>query len=79
MLESRKSYGYGGSSTISKSAQHKWEVSYRCSDGGFGTVGYVPLFDKYEDAESFGEKFKTENSWVTEIIIRNPSKIFSNY
>lgn len=79
MLESRKSYGYGGTSTISKESLNKWEVSYRCDDGGFGTIGYVPFFAKYEDAISFGEKFKSEHPWVTEIIIRHPSRIFSNY
>ena len=79
MLESRRSYGYGGTSTLPKQSLNKWEVCYRCDDGGFGIIGYVPLFTSYEDAVAFGEKFKSERSYVTEIIIRHPSKIFSNY
>lgn len=79
MLESRASYGWSRSTGVtSKDTLKKYQVCYRTDDGGFGEIGYQ-LFDTKEQATTFGEKFRNENSWVTEIIIRHPSKIYSNY
>ena len=79
MLESRRSYGWGSTSTLSKTSLQKWQVCYKTLDGEFGIVGYVPLFTDYKAAEAFGEKFKAEHSYVVKIIIRHPSKCVSNY
>ena len=57
----------------------KWQVAYRTDDGGFGIVGYVPLFDRKKDAERFAKQYKAEHSYVTEIIIQHPSKMYSSY
>ena len=79
-LESRRSYGWSmKAGRLNKDEQKKWEVAYRTDSGSFGICGYAGLFAKHEDAEKFGEKFKAENSWCTEIIIRHPSACYSNY
>lgn len=80
-LESRNAYGWSGNSTGYRSAkeQAKWQVGYRTKDGGFGIVGYVCPFSRKEDAEAFGEKYKAEHDYVTEIIIQHPSKCYSAY
>lgn len=72
-------HGIGMTGHRSKADLAKWQVAYKCKDGGFGIVGYVPLFKNRADAVAFGERFKEEHSYVTEIIIQHPSKIYSTY
>ena len=57
----------------------KWQVAYRTKSGSFGIVGYVPLFKSKKDAEQFGEQFKAQHGYVTEIIVQHPSKMYSSY
>lgn len=80
-LESRNAYGWSGQSVGYRSAKElaKWQVAYRTASGGFGIVGWVCLFVRKEDAVAFGEKFKAEHDYVTEIIIQHPSKCYSAY
>ena len=80
MMESRRSYGWAtGRGVLSKKDQQKWQVAYRCHDGGFGIIGWRPLFESREEAEEFGRQFKAENDYVKEIIVRHPDKTYSNY
>ena len=72
-------HGIGMYAKRSAADLKKWQVAYRCKDGGFGIVGYVCLFKTRKEAEEFGEKFKAEHSYVSEIIIQHPSKIYSTY
>ena len=78
MLESRNSYGWGGTSSLSSDQVEKWQVAYRSEYGNYGEIGYK-LFDTYEQAEAFAAEFKAKTSWVKDTIIKHPSKIFSNY
>ena len=80
MLESRRSYGYGGSRSgvNSKDTLKKYQVCYRSIYGSFGEIGYK-LFDTKDEALEWGEKFKQETGYVSEIIVRHPSAIYSNY
>ena len=68
-----------GTITRPKSDLKKWQVAYRCKDGGFGIVGWVALFDRKADAKAFGEKFKAEHSYVAEFILQHPSQRISAY
>ena len=78
-MESRKSYGWSIASGVnSKETIAKHQVGYRTDDGGYGEIGWR-LFDTYEAAAEFGQQFKEEKSYVTEIIIKHPSKCYSNY
>lgn len=77
MLESRRSYGYYQDDIPHDTS--KWQVSYRTTDGYYGTVGYVPLFKSQQKAAAFGEKFKYQNSWCKEIIIEHPAAFSSGY
>ena len=77
MLESRNCYGYGGSSVTPREIQELFVVGYRCDDGGYGETGLT--FKTEKEAEIFGEEFKKKHSWVTEIIVKHPSRFFSNY
>lgn len=78
MLESRKSYGYGNSGVTSKDTLKKYQVCYRSIYGSFGEIGYK-LFDTEEEALAWGENFKQETGYVSEIIVRHPRAIYSNY
>ena len=77
MLESRRSYGWGGTGALSPENCAKWIVGYRSEYGGYGEVG--ELFATKEEAIAFGEQYKAQHSWVTEIIVKHPSKIYSTY
>lgn len=80
MLETRNTYGYGRSSSraTDKDTLKKYQVCYRSIYGGFGEIGYK-LFDTKDEALAWGEKFKNESGYVSEIIIRHPNAIYSNY
>ena len=80
MLETRENYGYAKSTgTRNNKELKKWHIAYRCDDGSFGIIGWLPLFDNYEDAQKAGEKIKREWKWIKEIIIQHPSRYYSNY
>ena len=61
-----------------KHIQRKWQVCYRDERGGYGVVGYI-LFDTKEAAEAWGNDFMKRTAWVSEIMIKHPAPIFSNY
>ena len=77
-LESRHYYGYGGYSVTPREIQERFQVCYRCKDGGYGEIGWI-TFKTEKEAETYGEKFKVEHSYVSEIIVEHPKRIFSNY
>lgn len=80
MLEARANYGYAkGTGKMSEKDLQKWEIAYRCKDGDFGIVGWLPLFSNYADAQKVGEKIMKEKTWIKEIIIQHPSRYYSNY
>lgn len=80
MLENRNCYGYGsGRGERSKSDLQKWQIAYKNRDGFWGIIGWICLFDDYDDALAYGERFMAETSYVTEIKIQHPSKYYSNY
>ena len=72
-------HGIGMTGYRTKSEMEKWQVCYRCKDGGFGIIGYLPLFTTKEEADRYGEQFKAENAYVSEIIVRHPPKMYSTY
>lgn len=78
MLESRKSYGWGGTGVTPKEELKKWVIYYRTDDGGLGEIGWKTFTD-YNEAVAYGEEFKAEKGYVTKIIVRHPSKIYSTY
>ena len=69
---------FGYTKATPKELLKKWIVFYRTHSGGFGEVGWI-TFNTREEAEKWGETFKAENSYVSEIIVRHPSKIYSSY
>ena len=79
MLETRKTYGWGGTSTgvLSKEQQQKWELCYHSEYGGFGIIG--ELYATEAEALNAGKEFKENHSWVTDFWARHPSKIYSTY
>lgn len=77
-MESRSAYGYGGNGINSPETTKKWELCYRCKDGGFGIVGWK-LFKSERECLEFGQQFKSEKSYVTEVWARHPSKCYSAY
>ena len=72
-------HGIGMTGYRKESEMKKYQVCYRCDDGGFGIVGYLPLFNTKEEADRYGEQFKAEHSYVKEIIVRHPPKLYSTY
>lgn len=72
-------HGIGMTAYRTKTELRKWQVAYRTKDGGFGIIGWLPLFRTKKEAQEIGEKFKAENPYVTEILIRHPSKMYSAY
>lgn len=79
MLDKRQAYGWGESSVgiLSADKTQKWQVFYRCHDGGFGETSY--LHNTYDEAVAYGDRYKAEHSWVKEIIIRHPSRCYSAF
>lgn len=80
MLESRQTYGYGGSSVgkTDKASLKKYQVCYRDEWGGYGEIGYK-LFDTEKQALEFGEQLKKETGYITEIMVKHLSPTYSNY
>ena len=72
-------HGIGMNGFRSKAEQKKWEVAYRCKDGGFGIIGWVCLFARKADALAYGEKFKAEHDYVEKVWAQHPSPMYSAY
>ena len=80
MLESRSSYGYGSGTGITPKADlNKWEIAYRCDDGGFGICGFYGLFSDKAAAQAKADEFKSSRSYVKSVWVQHPSKIYSRY
>ena len=78
MLEARSCYGYGGSGINSRETMEKFQVWYRCKDGGLGAIGWR-LFKTESEAEEFAREFSEEHSYVASTFIRHPSRHYSTY
>lgn len=79
MIEGNNLHGRGLTGYYTKIQQKKWIVGYRSKWGGYGEVGYMPLFNTRKEAEEFGKQFKADNSFVAEIIIKHPAAMYSTY
>lgn len=72
-------HGIGMNAYLTEAELRKWEIAYRSEYGGVGIIGWLPLFATKEEAQLVGERFKAENSFVAEIMIRHPAKMYSAY
>ena len=72
-------HGIGMTGYRTKTEMRKWQVCYRCKDGGFGIVGYLPLFNTKKEALERGEEAKATHPYMKEIFVQHPSKMYSAY
>lgn len=80
MSESRNSYGYSTTNLITPDKDmQKWMIAYRTKDGGYGEIGFLPLFKTENEAMKKALELQKDREYMSEIIIKHPAKMYSGY